>query len=968
MTQFDKFDTSLNALRNYIVLGDKEISNNYSQLEQIFKSPKYDLNTIINSFYYSNFPILLIDMFDKLSIDDYRSHKEFLKKFYMELSKLIFMTKIEDGSFINLIKMLDKIICRFSCLNNISTKERIQNSIIIPISEYLLQNIDEILDLIISFDYKLLLDVINFPINLYKIYNFYRDYNNPNKKYERALHRYLNFLFECLRSVIDPEIFTVINRSVTEFKIIDNIQNPQAFSTEVIELCGKFLEFCDNFEKNSWFDQNLKILSKCIENVDYNEGIDLTLCLLSDTKSISNLSDRIYTIFNLFHRLILTNIEYSNYFDKESLVLCLFKQDWFVFLINKDNLDERESRFRHDLFISLIEALFHAKVYLLKNGYIKRYINLIKICLDIIDVCFKIIEWSDEGEAYKMYFLVLEETCLFFDDSFFCFMYGQENEFISMKLRLEQVLIEISKRFSNRIWQHLSFANENSKYRSLLLLSQFLNIDNTSAISTILEVIFLRMNEIPFDKKNEKFVEQILKSCLFLGIRVNQNTREKIIQNLAEFVEKIKLKPDGDVLTVNNIRSFAENILNYLLDHKSDPQIILDSKIVDKLNNEFFLIIPKDVENNSSSFSNKNFNYNNLFLINLTANSLLTLDSSFEERENSSTYLDYFKKLYYYPMLEFNNDFCHMVIDNTYQFKFSEWKLITGISDPVHIYYMYKLNLETREVELFVKCFNTTSSVLNNLNFNLYLSKNLILNIGNNLSQYSNHFHNSKEYFTELLSPFSYYEFSVKFICRVFEKNNIAIDLTYDMVSDYSNNFTLNSEIFHIPLTDFCIPDNFSLYETKKFDIFYSTLDFAFTCKCYANITPEELMKNINDRFVMIEYKSKSTSLDKTKSIMEQLKETHFKDFFQRNSTNELGFDQNNFEENQRYNFKIKISSYCIYNFWIYIVILGDYNFQNNKSILNIEIKSNDLQALQIISKEKTVFFSELMNKTIKFY
>ena len=606
------------------------------------------------------------------------------------------------------------------------------------------------------------------------------------------------------------------------------------------------------------------------------------------------------------------------------------------------------------------------KIYILKYGYIKKFINLIKICLDIIDVCFKIIEWSDEGESYKMYFLVLEETCLFFDDAFFCFLYGQETEFVTMKTRLEQVLVEIAKRFTNKIWQHLSFANENSKYRSLLLLSQFLNIDNTNSINTILEVILLRMNEIPFDKKNEKFVEQILRSCLFLGVRVNIMVREKIIQNLADFVEKIKTKDESINGITNNIRSFAENILNYLLDHKNDPQIVLDSKIVDKLNNEFYLIIPKEVEANTIQ---KNFNYNNLYLINIYENSNLTIDSSYEE--NSSVYLDYFKKLYYCSMLEFNNDFCHFAIDNNLHFKFSEWKLVTGISDPVHLYYMYKINIETREIELFIRSFNSTSCVLNNISFHIYLSKNLVLNIGNNISQYSSPYIISKEFSIELLSPFSVYEFSVKFYSKIFEKNNISIDCTFDMVTDYNSTFTLTTESFHVPLIDFLIPDNFSLYEPKKFDIFYNTLEYAFTTKCYANCRPEELLKFISERFVMIEYKSKSISIDKTKSIMDRLKETHYKDYFKRNSITEdngNGFNQNAFEENQRHNFKIKLSSYCIYNFWIYIIILGDYNFQNNKSILNIEIKSNDLAALNIISREKHIFFNELMNKQIKFY
>jgi hypothetical protein len=47
---------------------------------------------------------------------------------------------------------------------------------------------------------------------------------------------------------------------------------------------------------------------------------------------------------------------------------------------------------------------------------------------------------------------------------------------------------------------------------------------------------------------------------------------------------------------------------------------------------------------------------------------------------------------------------------------------------------------------------------------------------------------------------------------------------------------------------------------------------------------------------------------------------------------------------------------------------MGDYSFQNNKSILNIEVKTNDLSALKTISKEKNDFFKEIMGRKIKFY
>lgn len=928
------------------------------------------MNYVINSFFFSNFPLNLLIIFDKITYDEYRTYKEFLKKFYLELAKLLFSSKLEDGSFLNLLKLLEKIISKFNCFKQISTKDKLVNSIIVPVSEYLVSNIDELIDLMKSFDHKLLVQAVIFPVHLYKIYNFFRDANNPNKKYERAFHRYMAFLFTEVRNLVDPELFSEFAKTVCEFKIIDNAFNPQFYSAEILELVSCFLGLSDNFDKNTWFDLNMKIISKLMDYVDYEEVTELTLSTLSDTKNIHNLHDRINTIYNLFSRLIVLNIDYSNFFEKESLILSLFKQDWFVFLINKEKLEEKESRWRHDLFICLIEALFNAKKYLLKTVYLKKYIILIKICLDIIDVCFKILEWSDEGEAYKMYFLVLEETCLFFDDPFFCFAFSQEPEFTKMKGRLEQVLVEIAKRFLNKTWQNLAFANENSKYRSLLLLSQFLNIDNNELIHTLLEVISLRLNNIPFDQKNEKFIEEIIRSCLFLGIRVNYKLRDSIITKLAEFVEKLSKKTEVDSRLVSNIKTFTENILNYLIEHKTDPQLILDSKIVDKLSNEFYLIIPKDIENN---ITQKTLNYNNLYLINLCENSLSVINHSGEY--NSSIYLDYFKKYYYYPMLEYNNDACHMLIDVSERFIFSEWKLITGISDAVHIYHMFKIDVETREIELYVKSFNSTNCVLQNVSFHIYFSQNLILLNEANLSMTYSSYVKSKECNIELLSPYTQYEFSAKFYSKIFEKNNISIDCTFDMPTEQSPSVILHSESFYIPLSDFLIPDHFSVYEIKKFDIYYNTLEYAFTSKCFTSCTPDEIIHNLSKRVVMIEYKSKSMSFDKEKEILEKIKEIQYPEYFKLNAMKEKekvnedeGFNQNALEESQRFNFKIKLSSYSIYNFWVYILIIGDYNFQNNKSILNIEVKTNDLMALNVISKEKYCFFNELMNQNIKFY
>ena len=58
-----------------------------------------------------------------------------------------------------------------------------------------------------------------------------------------------------------------------------------------------------------------------------------------------------------------------------------------------------------------------------------------------------------------------------------------------------------------------------------------------------------------------------------------------------------------------------------------------------------------------------------------------------------------------------------MLIDSKQKYISNQWKLISGISDPIHIYYRHKTNIETRESEVYIKCFNSTSITLNNLSF-----------------------------------------------------------------------------------------------------------------------------------------------------------------------------------------------------------------------------------------------------------
>ena len=111
----------------------------------------------------------------------------------MELVKLIFDKKLLDGTFLNILKLIIKMIERFSCFKNLGTMDKLINSIIINISEYLMLNLDDLIDLIMGFDLKLLEDILIFPINLYKIYNFYRDPNNPEKKYLQVINFKNNF-------------------------------------------------------------------------------------------------------------------------------------------------------------------------------------------------------------------------------------------------------------------------------------------------------------------------------------------------------------------------------------------------------------------------------------------------------------------------------------------------------------------------------------------------------------------------------------------------------------------------------------------------------------------------------------------------------------------------------------------------------------------------------------------------------
>ena len=234
--------------------------------------------------------------------------------------------------------------------------------------------------------------------------------------------------------------------------------------------------------------------------------------------------------------------------------------------MNKSEIDEKESKWRHDIFICLIESIFNIKKFLLKNKKIENYINIIKLCQDIIDVCFKILDWKDEGESFKMYFLILEQTCLFFNDKFYKYLYQKLPDYISMKNRLDDVLNEICKRFYIKKWENLIFANENSKYNSLLILCKYLNPKLDKDINILLEIIFIRLKEINFEILKQYQIEKLLLCILFLGVRVDKEIKEKIIKNLDDYLDNLKKKSnEGDMQLNGNIISLSENILQYLI-------------------------------------------------------------------------------------------------------------------------------------------------------------------------------------------------------------------------------------------------------------------------------------------------------------------------------------------------------------------------------------------------------------------
>ena len=123
-----------------------------------------------------------------------------------------------NSSFLTILSILTKIIWEFKAFKNLSTIEKLINSVIINISETLIERLEELILKINHFDLKVVLNGLQLPINLFKIYTFYRDPENPNKLYENIFHRYINFLFEKIEDIYDHEEFSYILKSILDFK------------------------------------------------------------------------------------------------------------------------------------------------------------------------------------------------------------------------------------------------------------------------------------------------------------------------------------------------------------------------------------------------------------------------------------------------------------------------------------------------------------------------------------------------------------------------------------------------------------------------------------------------------------------------------------------------------------------------------------------------------------------------------
>ena len=143
ITKMENFEQAMNSLRNYVILNQKEIIDNVPNIENILKEKTCDINYIINCFYFSNFPLLLLNIIKKIPEDEIRQYKDFLSKFFLELGKLLLFSKLQDVTFLNLIQILSKLISNFTCFtddNSEFEKIKLINATLLPMSEHLISH------------------------------------------------------------------------------------------------------------------------------------------------------------------------------------------------------------------------------------------------------------------------------------------------------------------------------------------------------------------------------------------------------------------------------------------------------------------------------------------------------------------------------------------------------------------------------------------------------------------------------------------------------------------------------------------------------------------------------------------------------------------------------------------------------------------------------------------------------------
>ena len=109
-------------------------------------------------------------------------------------------------------------------------------------------------------------------------------------------------------------------------------------------------------------------------------------------------------------------------------------------------------------------------------------------------------------------------------------------------------------------------------------------------------------------------------------MRLNTNIKERIIIALSQFKEYLKSKKESDEKhIISNILELTEKIVNYLYNNKNASPVILNNKIIEQINNDYYLVINNDIESNLES--NK-MDYSSLFLMNITSNSMQAMEDN----------------------------------------------------------------------------------------------------------------------------------------------------------------------------------------------------------------------------------------------------------------------------------------------------------------------------------------------------